>query len=232
MANTVLQAAIEGPAGTTFAARTQFYDNPHRPPPSDPNLLSVGDHAPDIFRFDDSRGEGFHPVLLLKGNDPMDIDVNLNKATKVPPGSRGAYAGGMDFQGALARRIRNDLRVTTRTQAPNTILTLGQTNDQTPGVGSVRGASRIPTSPLPLFGPRFPANGHSLLPPIPDTWSLDLFPASSFNEVAGLTIPTSSIGMVDPEAGGNEPKHCEELLEDNSRCSKVAVAQCVDRYVS
>lgn len=96
----------------------------------------------------------------------MGVNVDLNKPTKKPASGQGAYAGGMDFQGALARRFHGDLKVTTRAQAPNTILTLTQTNDQTPGARIVMGASRIPTGPLPLSGPQFPADNHFLLPSV------------------------------------------------------------------
>lgn len=227
--NDVLQNEIEGSAGVTQAAKTQFYDDPHRPPAGNPNLPSVGDHPPDIFRFDDDRGEGFDPLLFLQDGDPMDIDVDLNKATKAPTSGKGTYAGGMDFQGALARRVGEEHKVTTRTQAPNTILTLGKTTDQISEMGIAMGAARIPTSPLPLSGPRFPANKNPLPPFGTKAWSLDLFPGSSFDEVAGSTIPTDSIAMTDPEAGSKVTKYCEELLDDNSRCNKVALAQCVDR---
>lgn len=59
-----------------------------------------------------------------------------------------------------------------------------------------------------------------------------MFPASSFAELADLAIPTDSTGIVDLGAGGNETKYCEELLQDDSRCSKVALAQCVEHNVS
>lgn len=145
----------------------------------------------------------------------MDIDVDLNKTRKIPASGQGAYAGGMDFQGAPVRRVREDRKSTTRKEAPNVILKLGQTNDLTPGAGSVMGAYRISTSSLPLSGPQFPTDHHSLLPSVPRTWSLILFLASSFDGVAGLTFPADSIGMVGPEADGRETRSCEELLKDD-----------------
>lgn len=229
--DSLLQHVVGGSVGLTRAAKAQFYDDPHHPPATDPNLPSVGDHPPTIFRFKDARGEGFDPLIMLQNGDLMDIDVSLNKATKTPASDEGTYAGGVDFQGALARRIGQELKFTTRTQAPNTILTLGHINAQASGVESAIGAGRIPTSPLPLSGPRFPANKNRLPPFETEAWNLDLLPASSFDEVAGLTVPKDSIRMVDPEAGSDDTKYCEELLDDDSRCLKVALAQCVDRYV-
>ncbi|KAJ4389681.1 hypothetical protein N0V93_007153 [Gnomoniopsis smithogilvyi] len=117
----VFQKLYKGSAGLTQAAKAQIYDNPHRPPTGDLNFLSVGDHPPDIFQFDDARGEGFDPTLLLQDADLMD-------------------------------------------------------------------------------------------------------------EVASQTVPTGSIRMVDREAGSQRTKCCEELLDDNSKCPKVALAHCVARY--
>lgn len=229
-----LQDPIEAPRGLNVTAQRHFYDNPHRPPAGDPNLLSDGEFPPSIFRFNKVHNEGFDPVLLLQDDEPrdLDVDMDMNYSSKTPPRGDGRYAGGMDYQGALTRRLGFELEVTKRTQAPNTVLTLGHMNTQRTGMGAALGAARIPTSPLPLSGPRFAADLDPLPPFGTEAWSLDLFPASSFDEIAGLTVPTDSTRMLDPEENALNPKYCDELLEaDFSKCGKVAVAQCVDRYV-
>lgn len=230
---TALQAPVKGWKGFNVPAKQQVCDAPHRPPAGDPNLPSVGDLPPDIFRFNDHHGEGFGLPFLLHDDDPTDIDVDmdLNYDSKDPSRADIRYSGGMNFQGALCRRIGDKLAVTTRPQAPNTILTLGQTTGSRGlGNGAVLGAGRVPTSPLPLCGPRFSADTDPLPPFGAEAWSLDLLPASSFDEIAGSTVPTAAIGMVDTKADSEDPKYCEEILENLSKCDKVAVAQCVDRY--
>lgn len=149
-ANAGLQAQVEDPTEITLAARTQFYGSPHR---GEPNLFSVANHPKGILRFEDVRGEGFDLVLLLQGNDPLDIDAGLNKPKKVPTSRQVAQAGGLDFQRALARSVREDLKVTTRTQAPNTNLKWARSTMRSPGRQMSLEHPELRPAPIPLFGP-------------------------------------------------------------------------------
>lgn len=230
LAASPVQSALSlADAGTIVPVSTpQLYlDRGFSPPAIDPDFRDVGDLAPKIFRLDDvgdfsaadftsAGGE-----LLVVDPDTMEFQYDDFFLQDLYAGP-GEYLGaGFDIMGVLGSGLQmsadGEPQASDKRQAPNKVLELKS---------ATQGEIRCPTSPLPLSGPRFPA-GQDPLPPFgTEAWALDYFPAAAIEQIAGMTVPSATIGFLEQP---DIVQQCSEKMEDGSQCPERAVAKCVDR---
>ncbi|CAN8103012.1 unnamed protein product [Discula destructiva] len=227
----IFQRLQQGGPGVNEPAPPLYADNPFKPPPVNPIFRATGYLAPKVFGLD-KTGDPFEGDLLLADPGAMDVTYEYFNHPAIPiPDENGQfgdgkyldgqYGGGIDMMGALASKVVNyagdQLVPSHHTQAPHKMLELDN---------GILGEGRPPVSPLPLSGPCFNANGP--LPPFgTQAWALGYFPAGAMDQVAGLTVPTDSIALLNPDASSGE--QCSELNLDGCKCDNPAVARCVDR---